>query len=190
MLETRSFPVEAEVSGRTFRGRSIVFNHPAELPTIDGSTITESIAPEAFQASLLERTPVLLHEHRPENLLARRSVKVTQSDEGIDVEAEFVDTPLANTVAALIRAKEIEGQSFGFMPAKGGFQWERRATGPHRTLRRGALLEISTVVLPVYSGTSANMRSVQVPSDLRNATRRDIQRWAIWLERKVSKGVT
>lgn len=185
MLEIRSFDLEDAGlydGGRKFHGRSVVFDRPAELTAADGSTITESIAPEAFRSSLATRTPVLLHEHQAANLLARRSVVVKEVGDGLDVDAELVDTDFARSVAALIKAEEITGMSFGFLPAQRGFVWERRGTGVHRTLRAGTLLEMSTVVLPVYAGTTAAVRSITIPQHLARPGR-DIERWGALLDR-------
>jgi HK97 family phage prohead protease len=147
--------------------------------SIGGQTVTESIAPIAFRSSLLSRTPVLLHEHQASKLLARKSVNVTQSNDALDVDAEFVDTENAREVAALIRAEEITSMSFGFQPTPNGFKWERRSTGPHRTLQEGELFELSTVVMPVYSNTSATLRSWDtIPDGLESQKAgRDAVRW-------------
>lgn len=178
-MEYRSFQLaDAEVSknGRDFRGRAVVYDQPSPLRSMDGKTIQESIKRGAFA----ETTVPLFREHRPELLLASRSVKLTHG-QGLDIEAELLATQAGNEASELISAGELRGLSIGFLPlgTPSGWRWERRGEEVHRSLTSGKLFEISLVALPVHEGTYAQVRSISVPENVGN---RKNQAWGKLLD--------
>jgi HK97 family phage prohead protease len=175
-METRAFDLtDADLTGRRFRGRAVVYGHASPLPTITGETITESIERGAFA----ETSVPLFREHQPALLLARNSVRLTHGD-SLDVEAELLETAPGEEARELVEAGELRGLSIGFLPAPKGFRWERRGAQVHRSLTAGRLMEISLVAIPAYEGTSATVRSI--PQDLAPASGgRDIARWTRYL---------
>lgn len=179
MLELRSFDLaDADVRGRTFRGRALVYGQSTTLPLGDGRTLHESIERGAFA----EATVPLFREHRAELLLARNSVKVTHNS-GIDVEAELLQTAAAEEARALVDAGELRGMSIGFLTLA-PWKWARRGQELHRSLPAGGgkLVELSLVALPAHEGTSASVRSIAVPDHLARVGR-DTARWSALLER-------
>ncbi len=179
MLEIRSFGlVDADIkSGKTFRGRALVYDQPSPLPTAIGQMIFESINRGAFP----ETNAPLFREHKPELLLARNSVRITHNS-GMDVEAELLSTPAAEEARELVQAGELRGMSIGFMPLGKGFVWERRGSEIHRSLPQGRLCEVSLVAMPAYDNTSASVRSLTVPDHLVSAEARDNDRWLRYLD--------
>ncbi len=176
-MELRAFSLaDADVSGRHFRGRALVYGQPSPLPTIDGRSVYESIERGAFS----ETTVPFFREHRPELLLARNSVRLTHNS-GLDVEAELLDTPAGNEARDLVQAGEIRGLSIGFLPTGDGFKWARRGGEIHRSLPQGKLFEVSLVAIPAYEGTSASVRSLVVPESLPDQGS-DKARWTRYLD--------
>jgi HK97 family phage prohead protease len=177
MMEYRSFALaDADLTGRRFRGRALVYGQPSPLPTVDGQTVHESIQRGAFTETMVP----LFREHKPELLLARNSVRLTHGT-GLDVEAELLDTAAGREARELVEAGELRGLSVGFLPT-GPWQWERRGAEVHRSLPSGRLLEISLVAIPAYEGTTAAVRSLTIPQDLAAPSGRDIGRWGKWLQ--------
>ncbi len=171
-MEYRSFSLaDADLKGRRFRGRALVYGRPSPLPTADGRTIHERIERGAFA----ETTVPLFREHKPELLLARNSVRLTHGT-GLDVAADLLDTPTAEEARALVEAGELRGLSIGFLPTGDGFRWERKGAEIHRALPLGRLFEISLVAIPAYEGTSAAVRSLTIPDAIPGG--RDTERWS------------
>ncbi len=174
-MEYRSFNLaDADITGRRFRGRALVYEQPSPLRSLDGRSIQESIKRGAFK----ETSVPLFREHRPELLLARNSVRLTHGT-GLDVEAELLTTPAAEEARELVENQELRGLSIGFLPAPSmAWKWERRGQEIHRSLVQGNLFEISLVAIPVHAGTYAEVRSLSIPAHIG----RDNARWNRYLE--------
>ncbi len=175
-LEYRAFNLaDADMAGRRFRGRALVYDQPSPLRSLDGKTIKESIKKGAFS----ETSVPLFREHKPELLLARNSVKLTHGT-GLDVEAELLTTAAAEEARELVDSGELRGLSIGFLPASAsGWKWERRGQEIHRSLVQGNLFEVSLVAIPVHSGTYAEVRSLVIPPAI---VGRDTARWTRLLD--------
>jgi HK97 family phage prohead protease len=141
------------------RGYAAVF----DKRSLDLGGFTEVVRKGAFARSLAENSEILaLAHHDSSKPLARRSagtLTLTEDDTGLLVEIQLADTTAARDVAADIRARNIEGMSFGFSTRKDS--WTRGAPGELdlRELHDVQLFEVSAVTMPAYPDTSLAMRS-------------------------------
>jgi uncharacterized protein len=155
-LETRVNLVDFEIredgeGGMTFTGYAAVFNSPSEpLP------FTERIAPGAFRGSLKNRNDIkLLWNHDTGAVLGStraKTLKLTEDERGLYVEAELPNTTLGRDVRELVRRGDVDSMSFGFTVARDGESWSD--DGRERTLRKINLHEVSIVAFPAYSATA------------------------------------
>jgi len=157
-LETRvnstKFEVREDADGMTFEGYAAVFNSPSEpLPFI------ERIAPGAFKRTLRERSDVkLLWNHDSNHPLASTrggSLKITEDNYGLRVEARLANTQAGRDAAELIRSNVVDAMSFGFTVPEGGAEWNENGT--ERTLKSVRLFEVSIVPWPAYSATGGTV---------------------------------
>jgi uncharacterized protein len=137
--------------GMTFEGYAAVFNSESE----DLGGFREYIAPGAFKRSLQSRNEVkLLWNHDAGEPLASvrgGTLKLTEDNRGLKVEARLANTSRGRDVAELIRSKTVDSMSFGFSVIKD--TWE----GNVRTLNAVRLFEISLVSWPAYEATSGTV---------------------------------
>jgi uncharacterized protein len=153
--EERVNVIELEVretgDGMTFEGYAAVFNSESE----DLGGFREYIAPGAFKRSLQSRNEVkLLWNHDAGEPLASvrgGTLKLTEDDRGLKVEARLANTSRGRDVAELIRSKTVDSMSFGFSVIKD--TWE----GNVRTLNAVRLFEISLVSFPAYKATAGTV---------------------------------
>lgn len=173
-LETREFEFDLELreegDGRTLVGYAALFNSRSE--NLGG--FTEIIQPGAFSRSLKSRNDVkLLWNHDTSAVLGSTragTLRLTEDDKGLRVEAELPNTSHGNDARELIRRKDVSGFSFGFsMPGKGGDSWN--AEGTERTLKSVRLHEVSLTPFPAYTATNgtASVRGLD-----KVATRADV----------------
>jgi HK97 family phage prohead protease len=164
-VETRRVTVnEFEVrdgdadDGTTFVGLAAAFNSPSEpLPFI------ERIAPGAFARSLKSRNEIKLFvNHDTSRVLASKragTLRLWESDRGLEVEAALPDTTDGRDMAVLLKRGDIDSMSFGFSVPSGGDVWSD--DGNERELREVRLHEVSIVTgWPAYTATSAAVRSL------------------------------
>jgi HK97 family phage prohead protease len=115
----------------------------------------EYIAPGAFKRSLQSRNEVkLLWNHDAGEPLASvrgGTLKLTEDERGLKVEARLANTSRGRDVAELIRSKTVDSMSFGFSVIKD--TWE----GNVRTLNAVRLFEISLVSFPAYQATAGTV---------------------------------
>ena len=156
-LETRVNPAQFEVreteEGMTFTGYAAVFNSDSQpLPFI------ERIAPGAFRGSLRNRNDIkLLWNHDTGQVLGSTragTVKLTEDDRGLYVEATLPRTTLAMDVRELVQTGIVDSMSFGFTVARGGDEWS--SDGSTRTLTKINLHEVSIVAFPAYTATAGS----------------------------------
>ena len=137
--------------GMTFEGYAAVFNSESE----DLGGFREYIAPGAFKRSLQSRNEVkLLWNHDAGEPLASvrgGTLKLTEDDRGLKVEARLAKTSRGFDVAELIRSGTVDSMSFGFSVIKD--TWE----GNVRTLNAVRLFEISLVSFPAYQATAGTV---------------------------------
>jgi HK97 family phage prohead protease len=164
-VETRRVTVnEFEVrdgdadDGTTFVGLAAAFNSPSEpLPFI------ERIAPGAFARSLKSRNEIKLFvNHDTSRVLASKragTLRLWESDRGLEVEAALPDTTDGRDMAVLLKRGDVDSMSFGFSVPSGGDVWSD--DGNERELREVRLHEVSIVTgWPAYTATSAAVRSL------------------------------
>ena len=164
--EFRSFEgeIRAEGDGNTFVGYAAKFNVPSEpLPFI------ERIAPGAFGKSLRQRSKdVRLYvNHNSDMVLASKrsgTLRLTEDEVGLRVEADLPDTTAARDLRALMTAGVVSTMSFGFTVPRGGDKWS--GDGSERTLTGINLHEVSVVTgFPAYPQTEAAVRSLEKLSE-------------------------
>lgn len=146
--------------GMTFEGYGAVFNSPSEpLPFI------EYVKPGAFTRSLKSRNRMLLlwNHDTSEPLASTRngSLKLSEDERGLKVQATLPNTTRGRDVAELVRTGVIDSMSFGFSVRKDSWS----ADGQTRTLEDVTLYEVSLVSQPAYEGT-AGLTSVREARDI------------------------
>jgi HK97 family phage prohead protease len=149
-IHATNFEIRETADGMSFTGYAAVFNSDSEpLPFI------ERIAPGAFKRSLQSRNEVkLLWNHDAGEPLASvrgGTLKLTEDEVGLRVEATLANTTRGRDVAELIRSKTIDSMSFGFSVIKDSWQ------GEVRTLEAVRLFETSVVSWPAYTATSGTI---------------------------------
>ena len=161
--EFRSFEgeIRTDGDGTTFVGSAAKFNVPSEpLP------FTERIAPGAFGKSLRQRSKdVRLYiNHNSDMVLASKrsgTLRLTEDEVGLRVEADLPDTTAARDLRALMQAGVVSTMSFGFTVPRGGDKWS--GDGSERVLTGINLHEVSVVTgFPAYPQTEAAVRSLEV----------------------------
>ena len=164
--EFRSFEgeIRTDGNGNTFVGYAAKFNVPSEpLPFI------ERIAPGAFGKSLSQRSKdVRLYiNHNSDMVLASKrsgTLRLSEDDTGLRVEADLPDTTAARDLRALMTAGVVSTMSFGFTVPRGGDKWS--GDGSERTLTGINLHEVSVVTgFPAYPQTEAAVRSLEKLSE-------------------------
>jgi len=153
--------IRAEGDGMTLRGYAAVFNSPSQpLP------FTETIQPGAFSDSLRSRNDVkLLWNHDTGIVLGSTragTLKLTEDERGLLVEASLPDTQAGRDAATLIKRGDVSAFSFGFRVPAGGDNWP---SANQRVLTRINIHEASLVSFPAYTGTEGTA-SVRGMSDL------------------------
>jgi len=153
--------IRAEGDGMTLRGYAAVFNSPSQpLP------FTETIKPGAFADSLRSRNDVkLLWNHDTGIVLGSTragTLKLTEDERGLLVEASLPDTNAGRDAATLIKRGDVSAFSFGFRVPAGGDSWP---SANERVLTRINIHEASLVAFPAYSQTEGTA-SVRGMSDL------------------------
>ena len=144
--------------GMTFVGLAAAFNSPSQpLPFI------ERIAPGAFTRSLRSRNEIKLFvNHDTSRVLASKragTLRLSESQRGLEVEADLPDTTDGRDMAVLLKRGDIDSMSFGFSVPKGGDSWSD--DGATRELREVRLHEVSIVTgWPAYEATAAAVRSL------------------------------
>jgi HK97 family phage prohead protease len=163
-VETRRITVnEFEIrdgegtDGMTFRGLAAPFNSTSEpLPFI------ETIKPGAFTRSLKSRNEIKMFvNHDTSRVLASKragTLRLWESERGLEVEADLPDTTDGRDMAYLIRRGDIDSMSFGFSVPRGGDSWSD--DGQQRELREVRLHEVSVVSFPANRDTVSTVRSL------------------------------
>ena len=142
----------------TFVGLAAPFNSPSEpLPFI------ERIAPGAFSRSLRSRNEIKLFvNHDTGRVLASKragTLRLWESDRGLEVEAELPDTSDGRDISVLLKRGDCDSMSFGFSVPQGGDSWSD--DGQERELREVRLHEVSVITSwPAYSQSQAAVRSL------------------------------
>ena len=158
--ETRDFETTFEIreegDGMTFVGYAAKFDQPSE--NLGG--FVEYVERGAFSRSLKSRNDVMLlwNHDAGQPLASTRSgtMKLSEDNVGLRVEARLPETTLGKDLAILLRDGIVGKMSFGFNVIKDSWNSE----GNERRLKSVRLFEVSAVVWPAYSQTSATVRGL------------------------------
>ena len=158
--ETRDFHADFEIreaaDGMTFVGYAAKFNSRSE--NLGG--FTEVIEPGAFSRSLKSRNDIkmLWNHDAGEPLASTRSgtLKLTEDNIGLRVEAKLPDTTRGRDLAVLLREGIVDKMSFGFNVIKDSWN----SDGTERSLKSVRLFEVSAVTWPAYQSTEASVRGL------------------------------
>lgn len=184
--------VASDGEGRpiSFHGYASVFNQRAWIGAEHGG-FWEEILPGAFTRALKEDDVRFLVDHNPGRPLSRvsaGSLRLSEDDHGLAVEADMVPTRDAQDVAMLIRAGVLNEMSFAFLPDDA--KWDVTEDGePLRRVRSvRPLADVSVVAFPAYEGTQADVRTA---AEVRSATRTNhLQQLRARLEAAYNEGST
>lgn len=160
--ETRDFETQFEIreegDGMTFVGYAAKFDQPSE--NLGG--FVEYVERGAFSRSLKSRNDVMLlwNHDAGEPLASTRSgtMKLTEDEVGLRVEARLPQTTRGKDLAILLRDGIVGKMSFGFNVIKDSWN----AEGNERRLKSVRLFEVSAVVWPAYTSTSASVRGLDL----------------------------
>ncbi len=160
--ETRDFETHFEIreegDGMTFVGYAAKFDQPSE--NLGG--FVEYVERGAFSRSLKSRNDVMLlwNHDAGEPLASTRSgtMKLTEDEVGLRVEARLPQTTRGKDLAILLRDGIVGKMSFGFNVIKDSWN----AEGNERRLKSVRLFEVSAVVWPAYTSTSASVRGLDL----------------------------
>lgn len=176
-LQTRDFKIapspEAEGSEdapRIVRGLAVPYG--VEIELFDG--YFETIAPGALADRADDATSLkLFYRHNePIGLI----ISVTETAEGIEIEARFSDTQAARDAYQLVRDGVIDRLSIGFIPLT--FERTEDEAGVHTTITSLELREVSLVPFPAYDGaTVTEVRNKPTPE--RKTTMTDAPAYAL-----------
>ncbi len=142
----------------TFRGYAAVFNSAS----VDFGGWREVIEPGAFTATLAAGPRVLLlHNHDANLVLASTdngTLKLSQDEKGLLVEATFADVSYSSDVATLYREGYLAHMSFAFWIVSR--RWDDRGGEMFRVIEEVDMDggDVSTVAYPAYLGTSGEIR--------------------------------
>ena len=140
----------------TFVGYAAKFNEPSE--NLGG--FIEYVERGAFTRSLKSRNDVMLlwNHDAGEPLASTRSgtLKLTEDEVGLRVEAKLPMTTRGKDLAVLLRDGIVRKMSFGFNVIKDSWNSE----GTERRLKSVKLFEVSAVVWPAYASTEASVRGL------------------------------
>lgn len=173
-LQTRAFPIRADDAAepRTVRGLAVPYG--VEIELFDG--YFETIAPGALADRAEDATSLkLFYRHNePIGLI----ISITETDEGIEIEARFSDTQAARDAYQLVRDGVIDRLSIGFVPL--ALERIEDEAGTHTTITSLDLREVSLVPFPAYDGaTVTEVREQPTTPTERNTPMTDAPAYAL-----------
>ena len=160
---------------------------PFDVLSRDLGGFREKIAPGAFEKAL-DRSDVRgLFNHNPDNILGRTkagTLRLEESDKGLEYEIDLPDTQIARDVAANVKARNITGNSFSFIVERDEWDYSDKKMAIRTVLEVRELFDVGPVTYPAYNrGTKVSTRSlemaqaapVEVTPDSRNEVARQRQ---------------
>jgi len=155
----------AERGGRTIRGYSAVFDSPS-LPISERNrqSFTEYVRKGAFAKTIAEDDIRALFSHDESKILGRTkagTLTLAEDQTGLRTTIRLPNTSLASDIYENVKVGNLTGFSFRFQARKD--HWSNG--GDRRELLDVQLSEISLVAFPAYPQTSAEARSIGLPSD-------------------------
>lgn len=151
---------EASGSGLLFDGLAAVFGEVTDI-----GEFTEEFRHGAFRKALASGANVpLLHEHRPEMLLATTQsgrMRLFEEARGLRCTASLAETDLSRRIKSLVDSGDVRGMSVGFICGKGNSDVSYRSGKPHRVINNlKKLLDVTTTWDPAYASAEAQFRSM------------------------------
>lgn len=152
-------------------GRAIVYNSETRL----WEDMFEVIAPGASTETLKNDDIRAVWNHNLDIVLGRsknNTLKLSESDKGVDVKIEFPDTEEGRSKFASIQRGDIDGMSFGFKTLDEN--WSKRTNEENheeyvRTITRLRILEVSPCTFPAYEDTEIQARSKDLVTRCKSA---------------------
>lgn len=152
--------LRAAVEGNKLTGHAAVFG---QVAYVGGHY--ERLDRSAFNEALKTSDARFLVNHDPTLLLGRQgagTLRLWTDDDGLAFEVDLPDTQPARDVRELVRRKDLDGGSFGFIP--GLDKWDRAEDGlqvrTHTSVK--SLLDTSIVTYPAYDGTTVALRAMNL----------------------------
>lgn len=149
---------------RRVSGMAAPYNARTKIRSWGGYEFEEWLEPGVFGETLRSGADIrLLLEHDSRSLLARSkagNLRLRDTANGLEFEADLPDTQLARDALENIRAKNYPGMSFGFVPKEMVRTYDDKGRLSSVGHRSAGLGEISIVSLPAYTKTSVALRSV------------------------------
>lgn len=124
--------------------------------------LVERIMPGAFDRALKEDDCRALYNHNPDHLLGRckaGTVTLSTDARGGMYQIKPPGTTLANDVMANIRAGNLTGSSFAFVPRSVKYVRPKDGSPNVRELHDVQLFDVGPVTYPAYESTSASVRA-------------------------------
>lgn len=168
-MEQRNLQVEIrQQEGKEGLQVSGIVNTPGEKSQLlrsKGRQFYEIVAKGTFEKAIKNAKEILfLDSHNKSKILASTkngSLSLIETEEGVQMEAEIVNTSYGRDVYELISAGLIGNMSFGFNCIKDS--WSRDSEGVLvRTLEDIRLSEVSCVRVPAYEDSSIDTRGLEV----------------------------
>ena len=125
----------------------------------------EKIEKGAFAGAIKRSDVVGLFNHNPDHLLGRQSAKtlrLRESEKGLEFEMDLPDTQLARDVVANIRAKNITGNSFSFVVKVDEWDNSDKKMAIRTIKEIDRLFDVGPVTFPAYKATKVAARSLEL----------------------------
>lgn len=160
-IEVREATSDGEPEGVGLKGRVTPFG----VLSRDLGGFREKIDPGAFNKALRRSDARLLFNHNADNLLARESagtLRLEESDKGLEFDADLPDTQLAHDVVENVRAKNITGNSFSFVVEKDEWDYSDKKMAIRTVVEVRDLFDVGPVTYPAYElGTKVSARCLE-----------------------------
>lgn len=128
----------------------------------------ERFLPGAFDESLAKGENIICTvDHDYSKLLgdtASRTLKITNSAEGLTAVCNRLDVSYANDLRALIKAGVSTGMSFTFRPIDEEYGKEDGLRT--RTIKKAVIKEVCFTAFPAYSSTNSELRHTLIHQDV------------------------
>lgn len=151
-------------AGLHFTGHAAVFNVRSLVLGGPFMPFREVVRAGAFAKTIREADIRFLHNHEPDNVLARRrgaetdTMTLSEDDTGLLVNADWPDTTLARDLGTSLSRGDVDQMSFGFQTVRD--EWFEEDDGTIvRELFEVKLRDVSTVTFPAYVETDAGVRA-------------------------------
>jgi HK97 family phage prohead protease len=167
MKEIRTAEIRAEApagaNSLTLTGRPIVYDVPTTINDPAGK-FTEIIRRGALDGADLSDVRLMFGHDTSRVPLARtpKTMRLSLSPAGLDMEAELPDTAGAREVHTAVKRGDLSGMSFAFKVPPGGDSYDR-ATNTRTIHKIAKVLECSVVPFPAYPQTSVEARAAMQP---------------------------